>query len=327
MTASRDTNDDSSVQRIDRRHLLKAAPAVALGGAVAVAAGAAPADASPGNPVLQGRINDAGAATTTLISTGSPALSVRGTVEAQTVTTGAVTLETYFGGVPLTVEPMPNHRGPAAVITGAQDVGGMALTGENALVVSAVGPGAAITATAIDGGSSAQPTPVAGTAVVARADSGVAVQSVSNSGTAVDATTVSGHAIRVHATSFSSPSDAVTISYAGTSRALWVQSYNPANTNGTVTGVNEGHGIGVWGEQRNNTGPGIGVVGIGGSQGRGSQFTGGAAQTRLVPSSAATHPTSGKAGDLFVDAAVRLWFCTQSSSGTTAATWKRVTLT
>jgi hypothetical protein len=91
-----------------------------------------------------------------------------------------------------------------------------------------------------------------------------------------------------------------------------------------VTGVNEGHGIGVWGEQRNNTGSGFGVVGVAGSQGRGAQFTGGAAAVRMVPSSASTHPATGKVGDFFVDASARLWFCQKASSGGTQATWRQL---
>jgi hypothetical protein len=102
--------------------------------------------------------------------------------------------------------------------------------------------------------------------------------------------------------------DAVTIDYQGTSRALYAQSHNAANINGTVTGVNEGHGIGVWGEQRNNTGTGFGVVGVGGALGRGARLSGGAAAAQMLPSTAATHPSTGKAGDFFVDSAVRLWF-------------------
>jgi len=43
--------------------------------------------------------------------------------------------------------------------------------------------------------------------------------------------------------------------------------------------------------------------------GRGGVFKGRAAQVRLAPSSATTHPSSGQAGDLFVDASKRLWFC------------------
>jgi hypothetical protein len=62
---------------------------------------------------------------------------------------------------------------------------------------------------------------------------------------------------------------------------------------------------------------GIGVRG-GASNGRGGLFSGSVAQVRLQPSSAATHPSSGQKGDLFVDTSGRLWFC---KGGTT---WKQV---
>ncbi len=52
--------------------------------------------------------------------------------------------------------------------------------------------------------------------------------------------------------------------------------------------------------------------------GRGVIAAGGAAQLRLMPSSAATHPASGLAGDLFVDSSHHLWFCL---GGTT---WKQI---
>jgi hypothetical protein len=96
------------------------------------------------------------------------------------------------------------------------------------------------------------------------------------------------------------------------------------NINGTITGVNDGHGIGLWGEQRNDTGSGFGVVGVAGKMGRGAQFTRGAAAVRMVPSTASTHPNSGKAGDFFVDSAARLWYCKRASSGTTDAIWKQL---
>ena len=41
---------------------------------------------------------------------------------------------------------------------------------------------------------------------------------------------------------------------------------------------------------------------------RGGVFTGGAAQIKLVPGNAATPPSSGQHGDLYVDSTGRLWF-------------------
>lgn len=55
-----------------------------------------------------------------------------------------------------------------------------------------------------------------------------------------------------------------------------------------------------------------------GQEGRGGQFTGAKAQVRLQPATAATHPSSGQRGDLFVDKSGRLWFCKGGS------TWHRI---
>jgi hypothetical protein len=57
--------------------------------------------------------------------------------------------------------------------------------------------------------------------------------------------------------------------------------------------------------------------------GYGGWFSGGAAPIHLEPSSYAAPPTSGLAGDLFVDNSAALWFCTR---GGNAATWRRVQL-
>ncbi|WP_183094429.1 hypothetical protein [Nocardioides stalactiti] len=50
-------------------------------------------------------------------------------------------------------------------------------------------------------------------------------------------------------------------------------------------------------------------VGVYGGGVRGGTFDGSAAAARLVPRTATTHPANGLAGDLFVDASKRLWFC------------------
>lgn len=62
------------------------------------------------------------------------------------------------------------------------------------------------------------------------------------------------------------------------------------------------------------------AVGVKGqsAKGRGVVAVGGRAQLRLVPSTAATHPTTGALGDLFLDKKGRLWFCKG------AAAWKQV---
>lgn len=201
---------------------------------------------------------------------------------------------------------------PTVTILGGEVAGSYHDTGQSALSLQAKGSGVAL-AVEIQDGSIAPMGPygLADTIV----GTGISVQSESST------------ALEIEVTSTDTGQDAVTISYAGTSRAFFAESITPTNINGTVTGVNAGHGIGVWGEQRNDTVSGYGVLGIAGHLGRGGSFQGGAAALRLVPSTtSATHPTTGKTGDLFVDSSVRLWFCVAASVGSTPAHWRQVTL-
>jgi len=54
------------------------------------------------------------------------------------------------------------------------------------------------------------------------------------------------------------------------------------------------------------SGPGLEALS---AKGVGASFVGKTAQVQLVPSSDASHPVSGGAGQLFVDSAHRLWYC------------------
>lgn len=316
---------------LSRRTLLRAAPVAAVGGALA-AMSASPAAATAGNPVLLGRANDSGSATTSITGGGgtldAPAVSYHGGVTGDWLLLGS---QGWNSVTTAMVDGDPILHTLSVDCYGAQfDAGagnGLASGGHDLVLMRTYGPGGGLIIHATDHiyGD------IEGDTVVDRSNGveitggqGAGVTATMTSGVAFEATVDDGQALTAVGTSATTSKDAVTIDYAGTSRALYAQSHNPANVNGTVTGVNEGHGIGVWGEQRNNTGAGIGVVGVGGTQGRGSQFTGGVAQTRLVPSTAATHPTTGKTGDLFVDASVRLWLCQKASSGSTAATWKQI---
>jgi hypothetical protein len=284
---------------LTRRNLLRTAPVVALGGALAAMA-AAPAAAATGGPLLLGKPNHADATTEldSALTLDGP-LTVNGGMWADAITMTGINL---------------NSGGGIAAVTIQHQAGGLSLEVDGGFDLEQPQSGPAFLASARGN-----------VAITANADdTPVRFSTATAFGTAIAAISKGGSTITAVSTSTTATSDAVTIDYAGTSRALYAQSHNPANINGTVTGVNEGHGIGVWGEQRNNTGPGIGVVGVGGSQGRGSQFTGGVAQTRLVPGTASTHPTTGKAGDLYVDSTVRLWFCTKASAGSTAAVWKQI---
>ena len=67
--------------------------------------------------------------------------------------------------------------------------------------------------------------------------------------------------------------------------------------------------------------PNTGVYGSA-PDGRGGQFSGGRAQLRLVPSTAATHPEGGSLGDLFLDKNTRLWFC--KGPGRFGASWVKL---
>jgi hypothetical protein len=319
---------------ITRRNLLRAAPIAAIGGAVA-AMSASPAAAATGDPVVLGHANDAGSATTSIsggdATAGSPAVGVRGGISADWLAAGGSTTDGVELGVGDTGPVLRAHsldRRYAAEFIGLV-AGYLNANGHDVVHVSTEGPGTGIVVDVTDfttvtyDGSPGTLEPATGLSVHAQGGSGLdahVTDGVAVAGTASG----DGHALSAVSSSSTTRTDAVTIDYQGTSRALYAQSHNPTNINGTVTGVNEGHGIGVWGEQRNNTGAGFGVVGVGGAHGRGARLSGGAAAAQMLPSAAASHPTTGKAGDFFVDASVRLWFCTRASAGSTAAVWKQL---
>jgi hypothetical protein len=104
----------------------------------------------------------------------------------------------------------------------------------------------------------------------------------------------------------------------------------------TDTGVfgftSSGTGHGVVGVSIPNTSPRSGsavlgrgqggVVGVRGTsdKGHGGEFSGGAAQIRLMPGKP-THPRSGNRGELYADSNGRLWFCKASGA---KATWHQI---
>jgi hypothetical protein len=184
---------------------------------------------------------------------------------------------------------------------------------QDAIVVSTAG-GAGLRIQAGDGVAWMDPTPVLP----------VGLEVDTQGGTSISATTQTGQAIVAGTTDPTATQDAVTVTYAGTSRAVYAESTLATNINGTITGVNDGEGIGVWGEHKNPTTAGIGVAGVGGAHGRGGHFAGGAASVRLVPGAAPTHPSTGKAGDLFVDSTARLWYCQKASTASIPAVWKQL---
>jgi len=106
---------------------------------------------------------------------------------------------------------------------------------------------------------------------------------------------------------------------------------NPSNASAAVLGTTAGIGIGVFGQITNaasaaaavrgsTVGTGSAVTGINthASSGRGGFFQGPSAALRLAPASG-SHPSSGLAGDLFVDSSNNLWFCKGGSTWVQAA--------
>jgi hypothetical protein len=287
-------HEDPPGTLLTRRNLLRAAPIAAVGGAVA-AMSARPAAAATGQPLVLGQSNHADATTE---------------LDSALVLDGEVTVTNTLTANGLTMPGVEISNAGAVILDG--------MAGTTLRVYGGV--------TEI---------PASGEAIVASASGNAVITAVAddaherfadayNLGTAIVASSERGTTVAAKSTDTATTKDAVTIDYAGASRAFYAQSHNPTNINGTVTGVNEGLGIGVWGEHRNDAGKGFGVVGVGGKLGRGAQFTGGVAAVRMVPSTAATHPTTGKVGDFFVDATARLWYCQKASAGSTAATWKQL---
>jgi hypothetical protein len=85
-----------------------------------------------------------------------------------------------------------------------------------------------------------------------------------------------------------------------------------AGTN-SIKGLKQNAGTAVWGDIQatlSNDGAVVGTTNDGESvNARGGRFVGKKAQIRLDPSTATTHPSSGAAGDIFLDKSKRLWFC------------------
>jgi hypothetical protein len=90
--------------------------------------------------------------------------------------------------------------------------------------------------------------------------------------------------------------------------------YGQSDTANGVWGYCNGAGNGVFGFSAD----GVGVRGNS-STGRGAVFKSDVAMVRLMPSTAATHPTNGASGDLFVDVSDRLWFCKGGANWTQLA--------
>lgn len=321
-------------QVLSRRNLLRAAPIAAVGAGIA-ALSATPAAAATGSPVLLGESNDAGAAATTTVTGGTnyqaggdnadyyvagipigsaPALAVTGGMVGDWLATNDMTVgqQSYA-----CVTIRPSEALPGLYVKGGDNSGEQPHVNReaSAAIFENIGPGAGLKIHSTDGvlGGAIGEFPYPADGVVVSTNLGVAFTGSSQ-----------GQVVKATSTNTTGTIDAVSVSYAGKSRAFYAESTNTTNVNGTITGVNDGAGIGVWGENKNTTAAGIGVVGVGNKAGRGGRFAGGVANLQLTPGTSSTHPTTGKAGDLFVDSAARLWYCQKSSNGSTAATWKQL---
>lgn len=321
--------DPAPARLVSRRNLLRAAPVVAAGGVVAAMA-ASPAAAAVGDAVIQGEVNDAGSSTTMLkggtpwdfggIDTSQPsAFTVDGGIKGDWINLQGISVGGNQGAALYVAGDF--LQGDAAFFAGAPVPINHGETGATAVGVSAMGPGVGVKVDVTDGSFDNPATPTGPDVIYP----GIGLQVTAATGPALDAQ-AEATVVAVRSTDTGAGTDAVTIAYAGTSRAFYAESTTDTNINGTVTGVNDGaKGIGMWGEQR-GTGAGFGVVGVGGKNGRGGRFTGGAAALQMPPSKDATHPISGKAGDFFVDSSARLWFCTGPGikAGGNSANWKRI---
>jgi hypothetical protein len=167
------------------------------------------------------------------------------------------------------------------------------------------------------------------------AGSGVFASSVSGSGLVARSKTGTGvHGISNFTGGTSETFPAAVVGEVDLKASVSILGNNYA-TSGLAQGVqgttDSPKGLATTGWARKN---GIGVVGVSGASfpsvpartgvygkapnGRGVVASGGVAQLRLVPSTAANHPASGAVGDLFLDKSHRLWFC---KGGTV---WKQI---
>jgi hypothetical protein len=117
------------------------------------------------------------------------------------------------------------------------------------------------------------------TGVDAVGSTGAGVQATSTTGTGLSARSTNGRGAELQSDN---------------NQALWARITQANNTKDSIRAETPGSGAGINATSNN---------GVGG------KFGGKTAQIHLTPSSAASHPTSGAAGDLFVDASKRLWFC------------------
>jgi hypothetical protein len=323
---------------VSRRSLLRMS-----GAAAGVAAGAVllrPQSAGATTAAMQfGATNDAGASLTELTSSAAEQTLLLTNTNAgsgtglQVVNTGTGNLAALArminvgGGAGLEVT-MSNGTANAVGIDVGNAGTAEAIRAHNTNLVSNVaavhgiheGPGAGVVGevTTADGGPGVFGYSIDGGGIV-----GVTGGSAPAVGGIIDFG-ASGAAVTGWGADASTSGPAVEAHHDGLGHAVYAHIENAHNNHRAVYGRTVGTGAAILAGivnaassaaalQSSTTGTGAGVDAAS-AKGVGGKFTGKTAQARLVPAAATSHPTSGTAGDLFVDAAKRLWFCRGGTS-------------
>jgi len=111
--------------------------------------------------------------------------------------------------------------------------------------------------------------------------------------------------------SAASNADAVTVDQGNTGASLHIKRWQASGQPNVLVTDSGGSGYGML---VTTSGTSAAMAADGGMQARGAKLRSEVAQLWLAPAKKSTHPTTGQAGDLFVDAATRLWFCKGGSS-------------
>jgi hypothetical protein len=274
--------------RFGRRNMLRLGGATAAVGAGAVLLRPEAAGAATGGNVVQGVDNDAGTGATGLTSTATD------------------TLHLTNSGVGEALHVASSNEQPPVHVVG-DGVGGAIFAEANSQAPDA---SAAVFGGGISGGGVVGATAGLGPGVggLATVDTGPAI-----AGVVFDPATPNFDTVAYVQVTFNGFYSEVA-KPDGTARALWGQTYgkgsavvggvsNPTSNAPGVLGATSGGGAGVEGKS---------LKGVGG------RFTGKTAQIQLNPSTATTHPSTGAAGQFFVDRSNRLWFCRGGAS------WKQL---
>jgi hypothetical protein len=308
--------EEEAGRNLDRRHLIRWGTAAVAAGAAGVLLRPSAAAAASGGQMILGQDNDAGSDPTGLTSASS--------------TVDTLHLSNTGGGITLNVTGATTK--PAAQVVGSQggealhvhttnalnnnpavhifdDGRGGCLFAEQTSSDPLAGP--AITALGANGGL-AGTTEGPGAGVQGQADVGTgpavlaSVPDVTRTSTAVAveaAHNAKGHGVYSHIDYSGSSALAVYGLTVGSNNAVRGTISNAANAASAVRGITNGKGAGIEGSS---------------SAGVGGKFSGPVAQLYLVPSTAASHPTSSARGAIFVDKYGRLWFCKGGTS------WKQL---